>query len=173
VTKNRLLLVCGLLAFALPLFAQTAPLPPEISKERRAAIDDVFEDWQVAAIDPQSTSCRQNGAPAPALIEGDFNSDGLSDLAVLVKTASGVRLVTVMARVKENNVIDVDAMGDGAAAGILAVAPRGKAYKVAGDKFDDYFTADTLTVTPCGQSTTAYLWNGFAFRKIVLEKTAG
>jgi hypothetical protein len=141
---------------------------PQLSKLSRSALDGSFKDWELATLDPRVAECRGASDSPPTLVEGDFNADGVQDSAVAIKTPKGVRLVAVFTRLKEGVAVDVDGLGDSVADGYLAVVKRGTSYRNPGDHLDDYFATDTLIVSRCGQSRTAYLWTGVGFRKIVL-----
>lgn len=141
------MLIAGSLIAATLLAAQQATL----SKAHRHALDRVFDHWTVT------------GA-----VSGDFNSDGQADLAAALKTGKGIRLVALLTRLEESDVIVIENAEGDAEFGTLGVIPRGKAYKDPDDKLDNYFGSDTLTVQRPGQPTTAYQWNGLSFRKLVL-----
>jgi len=158
--------------------ASGSVLPPglpaglELSAETRDALSDAFDDWQVAAIDPQSAACLTGEAAALPLVRGDFNSDGRPDVALAIKTADGVHLVVVLDRLEESTVIDVDDLGPETANGFLGVEAQGRAYVDIRGR-GDYFSADTLAVNRCGQPRTVYLWSGVGFLRQVLDSVGG
>ena len=76
-------------------------------------------------------------------------------------------LVAVFARLEDSTVVNVDSLGSGTAGGYLGIEKRGTKFK---SQFglDDFFAADTLSVYRCGQPTTAYVWAGSGFSKVVM-----
>ncbi len=141
-----------------------------LTEATRDALDRAFDKWEIAPVDPQSVSCQaqNDGASSSSFVRGDLNSDGLPDLALAVKTPQGVRLVAVFERTIDSLVVDVDSLGQTAADGALGIQPRGSTFKNPGDGLDDYFTAETIAVSRCGQPRTLYFWSGLGFRKVVL-----
>ena len=141
-----------------------------LTEATRDALDKAFDKWEIAPVDPQSVSCQSqnDGAPPSSFVRGDLNSDGQPDLAVAIKTSTGVRLVAVFERAVDSLVVDVDSLGQTAADGAIGIQARGSTFKNPGDGLDDYFTADTIAVSRCGQPRTLYFWSGLGFRKVVL-----
>jgi hypothetical protein len=155
-------------AVGAPARAQSDAAVASISKDTRKALDDTFDKWELASIEPQSAACRTGGGEAPRLVRGDLNSDGQPDLALAIKARDGVHLVVVFERVTEHIVVDIERLGDSSANGYLMVEPRGSAYVNPADGLHDYFVSDTLAVYRCGQPATAYFWSGLGFRKVSL-----
>ena len=167
------LLVIVLAGACAPLSAQKVSLPSglTLSEATRDALNETFDKWQIAPIDPQSVACRTD-ASAQSFVRGDLNSDGQPDLALAVKTADGVHLVAVFERATGGLVVDVDTLGQSAAEGTLGLEPRGSSFKNPEDGLEDYFTADTLVISRCGQPQTLYFWNGLGFRKLTLRASS-
>jgi hypothetical protein len=134
----------------------------------RDALDAKFKKWQIATVDPQSVACQNNGSAAP-FVRGDLNGDGQPDLALAIKTDTGVHLVAIFERSTDSTAVDVDSMGQTAADGGVGIQPRGSSFKNPDDGLEDYFTADTLVVSRCGQPRTLYFWSGLGFRKLVVK----
>jgi hypothetical protein len=153
-----------------PVQVPGQPADLKLTQATRDALDATFKKWQIATVAPQAVAC-QNGSAAP-FVRGDLNSDGQPDLALAIKTAEGVHLVAVFERATDSTVVDVDSMGQEAADGAVGIQPRGGSFKNPDDALDDYFTADTLMVTRCGQPRTLYFWSGLGFRKVVLKPSA-
>jgi hypothetical protein len=144
----------------------------DLPKTTQKALDDLYKKhWDLAPIDPQSTSCAgATGAPS-ATVQGDFNNDGLPDTAIAVKAADGSgHLVVVFDRKDMPVVATADALPPAGLTGVLSVARLGTTYTNPDDGLKDFFASDTLMLTPCGQPATAYFWNGLGFRKIVLAQ---
>jgi hypothetical protein len=144
---------------------QSPPSDPELSKDHQHALDEAFDKWEAGSVDPQAVACRRDAGVPAAQTRGDFNNDGQPDVAMLVKAADGVHLTVIFARVTESVAVDVDRLGTAAADGWLTVEPRGSGYLNTADGLEDFFSADTIVVSRCGQPRTAYFWSGLDFRK--------
>lgn len=149
--------------------AAAVPSTIQLPKPSRRLLDDAFKRWQLATVDPRALDCRRDGENAPVLVTGDLNGDGNPDIAVAVATRNGVRLVAILARVTGGVVVEMGELGATSAAGYLGLEPRGRAFKTIDDPIGDFFAADTVTVSRCGQPRTAYVWTGTGFRKVVLQ----
>ncbi|MEO8483731.1 MAG: hypothetical protein ABI634_16090 [Acidobacteriota bacterium] len=135
-------------------------------------VANVEAQWKNAAVAPRATapcaaapaaSTRSAGSAAQqAFIAGDFDGDGASDVAAPVKRDDGLHLVVGLQHTYDYSVVDVTDKPD-ASFDRVTVRPRGALYNVPGSDVDYYFGVDTLVVTPCGGSPTAYLWNGAGF----------
>jgi hypothetical protein len=136
-----------------------------ISREARRALDLHFKRWEVAAVDPAAGSCAAAGAGSKVSAHGDFDGDGRADIALAVKTDNGVRLVVLLARAHQSDLFDIDSLGDSKSNTFLATAPRGGAFRTPTGLVTDFFSTDTVTTNQCGQSMTAFLWNGSSFLK--------
>jgi hypothetical protein len=144
----------------------------DISKTVRKALDDRWKGWQLATVDPQALSCRpKDAAPPPVVVQGDLDGDGHPDTAFLIKTSQGVRLVAAITRVDDIVLVEVDSLGADAANGVLTLEPRGAKFSYPDLSVDDFFPADTLTISRCGQPTVAYFWLGLEFSKVELRST--
>jgi hypothetical protein len=169
--RTHAILVVGALALAgAGVEARQSPDASAIPKESKRALDDAFDKWEAAGIHPQSVACRRDAAAPAAQASGDFNNDGQSDLAMLVKTADGVHLAVIFQRVTEHVVVDADRVGETAADGWIAVEPRGAGYLNTADGLEDFLSADTVVFVRCGQPRTAYFWSGLGFRKAPLPE---
>jgi hypothetical protein len=134
----------------------------------REALDAKWQrTWSIASIGPQVASCLA-GKPAATIVTSDFDSDGAADLALAVTTPKGVRLVVLLARDDHYALFDVDALGDQGATAGLGLGKRGAVFTKAASLFQDFYSADTLTVFTCGGPSASYLWSGFAFYKVAL-----
>jgi hypothetical protein len=144
----------------------------DLPKNVRKALDDRWKGWQLATIDPQAVSCRPTNAAAPSVVvQGDLDGDGHPDTAFLIKTSQGVRLVAAITRVDDIELVEVDSLGNDSANGVLALEPRGAKFSYPDLAVDDFFPADTLTISRCGQPITAYFWLGLEFSKVELRST--
>ena len=93
---------------------------------------------------------------------GDFDGDGFKDVVAPVKRDDGLHLVAGLHHTYEYTVVDVTGRTD-AAVDRFTVRPRGTRYEVPDSDVDYYFGADTIVLTPCGGTPTAFLWNGTGF----------
>ena len=91
---------------------------------------------------------------------GDFDGDGVQDLALRVQRGDGVHIVAAFVHTYVYVLQDV--VGN-AASSMLSVRPRGALYRVPDSVVDHYLGADTLVLTPCGQPPVAYIWTGASF----------
>jgi hypothetical protein len=166
-TAIRTLLLASLAVTAAPVVgAQQAAVPGvalELSDDAEDALTETFPDWRPASIDA-AAACVENG-PGVARVDADFDGDGTPDMAVLVATGEGVRLVVLLARQDRVALHDVDQVGTTAATGSLTVAPRGSVFVSPLTGITDYYSNATVTVVSCG-TTTAFTWAGLGFRKI-------
>src|ERR1051325_7952025 len=62
---------------------------------KKALQDHFKKNWELASVDPQATACRGDGEGSPSVVQADFNSDGVPDVAMAVKVGNDVRLVAV------------------------------------------------------------------------------
>jgi len=145
-----------------------APAVPGLSKAVKSALDEKYKKWTVATVDASAAACRQDGGAAPSSLQADFNSDGLPDLALAIKTADGVHLVVAFTRAIDVLIVDVEKLGDNAADGYLGVEKHGTEIK---DELGmrDFLTSDTLAVFRCGQPRTLYLWQAGQFAKQLVK----
>jgi hypothetical protein len=168
---------CGWSTLAAALLVATGPASvaaqkadgATIPKAARKALDERWKGWQLATIDPQAASCAQDGHAPSALIPGDFDGDGRPDVALAVKTRHGVRLAAVLSRENDTIVYDIDSLGDAAANVSVGVEHRGTKFINPRSMLVDYFPADTLTTSRCGQGRTGYFWTGSGFSKWTLQ----
>jgi hypothetical protein len=146
----------------------TLPTGLSLPKSAKKALDDHLKGWAMAPIDPQASACRRDGEASPAFVQADFDGDGQQDIAVAVKVGDDVRLVAILARMEQSQLVNVDSLGQGAASAYLGIEKRGTKFKDPQYGLDDFLSADTLAVYRCGQSTTAYIWAGSGFIKVVM-----
>jgi hypothetical protein len=152
--------------------AKPAPAPGELvlTKLAKDALDDQYDKkWELATVSPQAASCVAGGAAAKPFVEGDFNSDGMNDVATFLKVGDAVKLVVILNRAEDAMILELDQVGTKAADGYLTLRKRGDQFKNPGDGLADYFVVDTIAVTRCGQPQTVYFWSGAAFRKSTLS----
>jgi hypothetical protein len=141
-----------------------------VSKLAKDALDQQYDKkWSLASISPQSASCLADSAAAKQFVEGDFNSDGQSDIAALLKVGNSVKLVVIFNRAEDAVITELDTLGESTADGYLTVRRRGDQFQNPGDSLHDYFVVDTVAVSRCGQPQTVYFWSGAAFRKSTLS----
>ncbi len=154
---------------AVAVAAQTGDLPAAFAlpKAAKEALNNAFDHWQAVGVDPQAP-CAGKTAPASA-VQGDFNSDGQTDVALTIKTDKGVRLVAVLQRTGGSIVVDIDGLGTGAAEGAPAIGERGSSFANPESRLKDVYSADTLLVTRCAGPSSAYLWTGLGFRRVDLK----
>jgi hypothetical protein len=150
----------------LPATIDAASLPPGATD----ALNDHWpkKDWSIATIGSQTSACLA-GKPNATAVSADFDSDGLADLALFVKTSSGVRLVVLLARGDHYAVYDVDAAGDQDASAGLGLAKRGTQFAKTTSLATDFYPADTLTTYVCSGAKSSYLWGGLDFYRVDLR----
>jgi hypothetical protein len=148
-----------------PARIMTTPTPETLPPMVLEFIDSRWPTGKVSA-PPPGGACATPGATPAAVVSGDFNGDGVPDLAVRVAAAEGTHLVHAMARRLDFAFYDAPLEGDLASASIV-VRPRGEQF-VPASGVADYFGSDTA-VAVCGKSTTGYFWNGLG----VVAKTIG
>jgi hypothetical protein len=135
------------------------------SEPPSAVISAVTHHWKgatLAEVPHAAPACAERGAQGSRFITGDFNGDGSQDVALAIQTADGIRIVAAMYQTHDYVLKDVAAKVDLTNA-VLSVRRHGEAYRVPNITVDNYFSLDTIVVTPCGQASTAYLWTGSAF----------
>ena len=137
-----------------------------ISRSAVRALDanwpDVVLGTSISAVCPNAT-----GAP-PVAVTGDFNGDGVEDVALWVTSRGTTRLVALIARL--GGEYTATQIGDDAVAtaGALEVAARGSSYELATLSLDFYFGTDTVILRACDQTKTAYFWMGDSFQPSAL-----
>lgn len=146
--------------------AAQQPAGVALPKDIRKAIDDRWHGWELAKLDSQALACRHDASGSPAVVQGDLDDDGRPDSALLIKTAQGVRLVAALTRVDEVLLFEVDSLGNAASDGFLKLEPQGAKFSTPDGLVEDYFPADTLTVSRCAGPRVAYFWTGLGFDKI-------
>ena len=152
-------------------------LPPTIDgntlpQAAIAALDDKWpkKGWQITSVDPKVAACLPKGIAAREVVTADFDSDGLSDIAAMITTPQGVRLVVLMARTWGYDVYDVDSLGDKTASVSLGLEPRGKRYENPALGLSNNYSADALTTYICGTTRVSYLWSGNGYYKVTVAK---
>jgi hypothetical protein len=129
-------------------------------------VDAIQAQWSGARVAALDAPC-VNGTETAAHVTGDFDGDGATDVAVPVRRSDGVHLVAGLLHTYGYTVMDV---APSIAGSTLAVRPRGMRYATPGSIVDYYFSADTIVVSPCNGTPTAYTWNGTAFQAQPLAK---
>jgi hypothetical protein len=158
---------------ATPAPAGAAISAEAVPKDATRALDKKFRDWQFAAADETANAaCAGGPASLGTIVQLDIDSDLRPDIAAAVLTASGVRLVALLNRQKGYLAFDLTSLGEKAAAGTLAVVPRGQRYIRPQAKADEFYSNATLTLHRCGQPATAFVWNGSGFDQIVIGADA-
>jgi hypothetical protein len=137
-------------------------------------VEHLAAQWKGAALSARATAaCDQSGSPAQnagaAFVSGDFDGDGIEDVAAPVKRDDGLHVVAGLQHTYDYAVVDVTDKPD-ESADRVTVRPRGTMYNVPDSGVDYYFGTDTLVLEPCGKAPTAYLWNGEAFEPQTLAK---
>lgn len=146
--------------------SQTAPLSaravqPQSDAPPKPFVSTVESEWKGAKVEPSAIggSCGQSGS---AFVTGDFDGDGAPDVVAPVKRSDGIHLVAGLLHTYDYGLVDVTG-----AAGVdgesLSVRKHGVEYHVPGSQADFYFGEDTVVLTPCGKTPTAYLWDGTKF----------
>jgi hypothetical protein len=164
---RRSILVLLLIAATSVAFAQApagqsggAALPKRASE----VLDKRFKDWRLASVEPGTDSCLKNLAgQSPSFAEADLTGDGTIDYALQIATTDGVLVVALIGRLRDFTVNEVVPAGP-ASNRVLEIRKRGTRFREPGAAVDDFFGADTITLTECGKATTAYLWTGAEFR---------
>jgi hypothetical protein len=141
---------CGGASSRAPLEAPGITAPPS------ALRDFVADRWPRGQIAAATAPCVPSATPA--FVSGDFNGDGLTDIAARVSTPEGAHLVHAIARLGDFAFYAVPLDGD-LATGQLGLRKRGEKY-LPESGVSDYLGADTPTVTPCGQQPTAFFSTG-------------
>ncbi|HET9369885.1 MAG TPA: hypothetical protein VFO19_06540 [Vicinamibacterales bacterium] len=173
----RTLWISTVLAAALAGGQQATPAPAgaaisaeAVPKAARKVLNKQFPDWQFAALDEAANAACAGGPPTlGTIVQLDVDSDLRPDIAAAVLTSSGVKLVVLLNREKGYRVFDLGPVGDKAAAGTLAVAPRGQRYLRPEGRVDEFFSNATLTLHRCNQPPAAFVWNGATFDQIVID----
>lgn len=147
--------------------ASTAAKLTDVPLPVRKLLDKKFKGWQLATVAPAG-GCADRMGDAAALVNADFNSDGFPDWGIQIKTATGVRLLAVMAWQEDFRIFELESSADATASRYLGVARRGSKFLNPQTTLDDYFTNETLVTNSCGKDQVAYLWVGFNFIKAVL-----
>lgn len=159
-TRSIIWLVAGLTLFVGPNLAARQFALPKAADE---ALDERWATWSLATIDPGAMACAADARPAVTL---DIDGDGLSDVAALVQTPDGVRLVALLSRLWGYDLYDIDALGETTASGYLTAMPRGTAYVNPRTAAESYLSNATMAVRRCGMpEIDLYLWYGFRFEK--------
>ena len=127
---------------------------------------EIDERWKGAQV-VQAAACPQGGA-ASSVVAGDLNGDGRIDLALRVQAADGLHLVVALTRTDDYDLWEITKGVPGGNVQ-LTVKPRGMRYYRKDSTLDNYFPADTLTVTPCGQPSVAFYWTGNSFDPMPLS----
>ncbi len=124
--------------------------------------------WRGAAIPEPGqvvgTPCAEPvGDATSPILHGDFNGDGLEDLAVRVIAADGPHLAVGIALLGGRyHVVEVS-QGADSTGGPLTIGRRGTAYRLENIAVDSYFGLDTLLERGCDKTRTAYFWTGDSF----------
>jgi hypothetical protein len=137
-----------------------------------AALDAKYKNkgWQMTTVDPQVASCLPKGTPAKEVVTADFDSDGMSDIAAMITTSEGARLVVLMARTWGYDIYDVDKLGEKTSSVSLGLEPRGKRYTNLAAGLTNNYSADAITTFVCGKTRVSYLWSGNGYYKVTVAK---
>lgn len=164
--------VSALLLFAFASACSTgAPLSTNAIQATPAGPPSPFADavkaqWPGARVATLDAPCA-NGTDAPAYVTGDFDGDGATDVIAPIRRSDGVHLVAGLLHTYGYAVTEVV---PSIAGSTLSVRPRGMRYAIPGSIVDYYFSADTIVVSPCNGTPTAYIWNGTSFQAQPLAK---
>jgi len=126
----------------------------------------VTRHWKgatLAAVPHPAAACGNRGDTTGPVVTGDLNADGTADVALIIQTHDGLKVVAALTQTYDYALTDVASTIDLTNA-VLSIRRRGEAYRVPEVALDKYLSADTIVVTPCGQPPTAYLWTGLSFR---------
>jgi hypothetical protein len=126
----------------------------------------VKTQWSGARVATVDAPCA-NGTDTPAYVTGDFDGDGATDVIAPIRRSDGVHLVAGLLHTYGYAVTEVV---PSVAGSTLSVRPRGMRYAIPGSIVDYYFSADTIVVSPCNGTPTAYIWNGTSFQAQPLAK---
>lgn len=141
-----------------------------LPKRASETLDKRFTGWRLASVDVAAGDACLTGlnGRSPSFATADLTSDGIADFALQIATADGVRLVALVGRLGGNfTLYEVVSLGP-TSNRLLEVRARGTRYRRQGLAVEDFFGADTVLLTECGKSTTAYLWTGAGFRPVAL-----
>jgi hypothetical protein len=135
-----------------------------LPKRASDVLDERFKDWRLASIESAGDACLARLAGrSPSFAEADLTGDGTMDYALQIATAEGVRVVALIGRLRDFTLTEVVQPAP-ASNRILEIRRRGTRFRDVGAAVDDFFGADTITMTECGNSVTAYIWTGAGFR---------
>jgi len=109
------------------------------------AVKTHWKGATVAAASHAAAGCADRQAQPPAYVSGDFNGDGAPDIALVLQTPSGMRVVAALFQTSDYRLTDVAASIDLTNA-TLSVRPRGAIYRVPDIAVDNYFSSDTILV---------------------------
>ena len=166
----RRVLVSLLLLGGLAAGCASGPLPaasvrPGMGTPPPAVLQAVTHRWKGAAlatVPPAAPACAGRGDSPSPVVTGDFNGDGGADVALIIQTQDGLKVVAALLQTYDYALTDVASTIDLTNA-VLSIRRHGEAYRVPDVAVDNYLAADTIVVTPCGQQPTAYLWTGQNF----------
>jgi hypothetical protein len=162
--------VVFLLAGALVLAAAPRTLaadPPTLPKALRKALDEKYKGWTLATVTPPG-GCRVGDSPA--LLSGDFNSDGFDDWALQAQTPKGIKLIVAMGWPHDYRFFELETESGTAASRFLGLEHSGKKIVNPQTQSEDYLSNDTLATYSCGPDRVLYLWRSFTFTKMVFPK---
>jgi hypothetical protein len=126
-------------------------------------LDRRWSNWQIVPPAAEAAACTSRFSDPPsAVVTGDWNGDGMIDLAFQVSTPAGRRVVAAFGRLDDEYVLsDVTATPD--AAGVLGVERKAGAYRQQPDGATFFYSLDTIAFGACTQPEMAYFWTGTVF----------
>ena len=146
------------------VFMHSHPIPgvPEITAD---ALTDKWPGWQLAPA--ASAACA--GAMTGPVITGDFDGDGVQDLAVMITVKGAPHLAVVLGREAAPVPHELE-LPAGGAIPALALHKRGTRYRTTAMTVSDYLVADALATDTCGATGEMWLWMGDNFQRMPLAK---
>jgi len=164
----RLVSGAGILGLAFGCASAAAPVivpgtgEATITRGALRAIEARWRDVELGR--PPASACAGTAETSAPLVRGDFNGDGLEDVALWIAAEGTPHLVAALAMLDGRaTVVEV---GDGATldgVAALEIGPRGTAYRTSSLTIDFFYGADTVVTRACDGSRTAWFWTGGSF----------
>jgi len=141
-------------------------MAPALPDKARELLEEHWETWSVATIDPSVSACAADANP---VVQFDVDGDGGDDYVAAISTPDGVRLVVLLRRLWGFNFHDIDSFGESTANGYVVATPRGTAFHNPITGAEDYLTTTTITVKRCGTPQSDYFrWLGYRYEKVTV-----